>query len=238
MEEQFDNIKFYKDQYSDNKGYKKLLILILVCFAGVFAALIFSGCSLSKKTEKAYDAVGNKYQPLTPKDTGNLAKRFKATFPPTPPVVIQGKTITKTIIKQDNTKVRTLQEKIDSLINEVDFSKELLASVPKIDSLKAAIRAQVLKDCKPTETIIDNSRIDTLFQDTPETTAALWLAKQNESELRKAKEKLEATVADYKEKTGSLWWTVMHIFSFWFVDLTLVLALVAFVYFRRLKSIV
>lgn len=227
-------IKRYSQRYKNDASGWRYLAYAALCFFMMWLALL--SCSLSKKTDKAYKGI-EKYQPLKPKDTSRLATRFKSTFPPQPPKIVEGKTITKIVAVQDAAKVKELQDKIDSLIDEANVSKELLASVPKIDSLKAAIRKQVLKECKPTQTVIENYRVDTLFQDKPETIAALWLAKNNEKELTALNEEKTVKLAEYKAKTGSLKWTFLHLFSFWYLDVILVLLLVVFFYLKRFKII-
>ena len=62
----------------------------------VLAAIVLFSCNPTKRAYKAIE----KLPPVTDNDSLRLSKRSLATFPPKPPVLIPGKTIT--VIKQDS----------------------------------------------------------------------------------------------------------------------------------------
>ena len=136
----------------------KAVIIIMALLAILFTFGLYS-CN-------GYKIIARKV-PLSIEDTVNLIKRYKATIPPTPPKYVQGKTVTKVITKADTNAVKKLQGKVDSLLDELEVSGELLKSVPNLDSLRGAIKAAVLADCKPKTHTIYNNTVDTVFQADP-----------------------------------------------------------------------
>ena len=148
----------YNDLNYKEPNIGKAVLIIMALLAIIFTFSLYS-CNPYKKLPNR--------PPLSVKDTTNLINRFKATIPPTPPKYVQGKTVTKVITKADTNAVKKLQGKVDSLLDELEVSGELLKSVPNLDSLRGAIKAAVLADCKPKTHTIYNNTVDTLFQADP-----------------------------------------------------------------------
>jgi len=144
-----------KENYS--KRAKSDLWLIIGVAAAIGICFALASCN-------AYNKIG-KNPPKTTKDSANLTDRFGKTYPPKPPKLVQGKTVTKTVTKIDDRKVKQLQSRIDSLIDELNFTNDLIGGLPDLDSLKRAIKREVLKDCKTQTDTIYSERVDTSFQD-------------------------------------------------------------------------
>lgn len=152
-------------------NYKNILTFL-------FLALLISCSSYDRKLQRAI--------PKSTNDSVKFAKLSNQLFPPTTKYV-KGNTVTKVVTKEDKTKVNKLTSKIDSLLDENITLGMLLDNVPNIDSLKKAIKAQVIKDCAPKEIVIDNSTVDTIYvQDSTQ----LFIKQSQINKLQKDKDTL------------------------------------------------
>jgi predicted small secreted protein len=209
---------------------KDYLLRLGVSIVAVVAILLFS-CNAYKGIEKR--------PPLNTKDTARLANRFKETFKPEPPKYLPGKTITKTVVKEDLKKVRALQSKVDSLLDVLAFNNELLNQTPGIiDSVKDAIRNEILKQCKPKDSIVEHTTIDTIEIHDPKCISDLWLANSSVNALTDANKKKEAVIASYKAERNSLKWVIGRFFTLTWWFWAIIIALVAGYYFSPLGKIV
>jgi len=177
----------------ENKPYpwkKHLVWYALLLLLSIWAALLFSGCSNAyKKIEKT--------PPLTEKDSARLSARFLSTYPTKPAKVLPGKTIVKTVTKIDSSKVKSLQDRINKLIDDNVFQNQLLNQVPDYDSL----------------TIIEKERVDTLYQDKPETIAAINVAINQKNEAQRELIKTTAERDIYHNQANRWWlWLVIGLF--------------------------
>lgn len=111
------------------------------------AALLLFGCSnYTKKLQKA--------TPVTSQDSGQFAKKCSDMFP-VREVIKTGKTITKTVVRENTKKVDALNKRIS----------ELLANTDNVsDSLRQVITREIMKNCKPNKTIQYNYRTDTAIK--------------------------------------------------------------------------
>ncbi len=111
------------------------------------AALLLFGCSnYAKKLQKA--------TPVTPQDSGQFAKKCSDMFP-VREVIKPGKTITKTVVRENTKKVDALNKRIS----------ELLSNTDKIsDSLRQVITREIMANCKPKNTIQHHYTTDTVYR--------------------------------------------------------------------------
>ena len=195
----------------DNKDYEKRaktdfwLLIGAAAVIGIFILYLTSCSTPYKGIEKK--------PPLNNKDSSRLAARFKSTFPSPQPKTVPGKTVIKTVTKIDSSKVKSLQDKIDALIDENLFSKELLNAVPDFDSLKASIRKEIMKDCHPKETTVYQDRVDTIFQDSPQTIAEINLTRLEKDKLREDLIKTTAEKEIYKKQAKERLWIIIPLIA-------------------------
>lgn len=111
------------------------------------AALVLFGCSnYTKKLQKA--------TPVTSQDSGQFAKKCSDMFP-VREVVKPGKTITKTVVRENTKKVDALNKRIS----------ELLSNTDKIsDSLRQVITREIMANCKPKNIIQHHYTTDTIIK--------------------------------------------------------------------------
>ena len=237
-------MKDYKVKYKTtvplNKNYnpqiEKALIIIFVVLMVILGCVAFSSCNT---TSKAYEKIA-KVPPQTQKDTLNLDKRAKEQYKPQPPKVVPGKTVIKTVVKEDTAKVHKLQDKIDSLVDELAFSNDLLNSVPKLDSLKKAIRKEVLKDCKPQVIQNDVERTDTVYLPDISKDAEISTLTIKVSEQNKSLSATEDKIKKYEEQRDSIKWVLGRFFRLLFGEWWFILLLVlsgGFAYLKLKKKI-
>lgn len=121
-------------------------------------AVLFGSCSVEKqiqrqaKKEAVKDAKALNRVLAKPSLRDSAGRDWAKTHPceDPQPEVIKGKTDTVTV--EDTAKAGILARRIDSILNNLHPAN--------IDSIKSAIREQVLKECTPTHT--EHSRVDTL----------------------------------------------------------------------------
>ncbi len=146
-------------------GVDRFMIYFSVSITVAFI-LLLSSCNAYKQIEK--------HEPQSVKDTARLLTRYTNTFKPKPPVIKQG----KTIYIKDTSKLAQLRKSYDSLkslppkiltIHDScgEESVDGFAEGFKIGEQKG--RYEGLQDCEGS-----TERIDTLFQDSPETLALLY----------------------------------------------------------------
>lgn len=210
-----------------NKDY---LLRLGMAIVAAITLLLFS-CN-------AYKGIAKK-APMNAKDTAILATRFKATFKPEAPRLIPGRTITKTVVKEDLKKVRALQGKVDSLLDVLAFNNELLNQTPGIiDSVKDAIRKEILKQCKPKDSIVEHNTTDTIYLPDKSCIADLWLANNSISALTDANKKKEAAIASYEADRDSVKWLIGRVFTLTWWFWAIIIALIAGYFFSPLGKIV
>ena len=196
----------------NNKPYnpkiEKALILIALAIIVIAAAFAFSSCNT---TSKAYERIA-KFAPETQKDTLNLDKRAKQHYKPEPPKTVPGKPVIKTVITENKDRVKRLQNRVDSLIDALAFTNELLNSTPDYDSLKAAIRKEIMKDCKPKETVKETHVTDTVYTPDISCQAELSTLRIGLNEANQTIQKRDDTIADYEKKTDSIKWVIGRFF--------------------------
>lgn len=196
---------------------KEETIPVLASFGKVGRFLLLLGiilgavsCSVEKKNAKAVDRVLASRQLL---DT--VGKRWAELNPceDPKPEIIPGKTDTVTKTVTDDTKAAALARKVDSLL-----------SLPgtNVDSLKKAIREQILKECSSTHTTTNTTRVDTSLQVNyralqmeKEAHSKTWLKYVKENELRIAAQQGEIKAKDkadgYRKQRNTLRWILAAI---------------------------
>ena len=111
------------------------------------AALLLFGCSnYAKKLQKA--------TPVTSQDSGQFAKKCSDMFP-VREVVKPGKTITKTVVRENTKKVDALNKRISELLSNTDKVS---------DSLRKVITREIMANCKPKNTILHHYTTDTVYR--------------------------------------------------------------------------
>lgn len=185
----------YNDLNYREPNIGKAVLIIMALLTIVFSYSLTS-CNPYKKLPNR--------PPLSVKDTTNLINRFKATIPPTPPKYVQGKTITKVVTKADSNAVKKLQTKVDSLLDELQVSGDLLKSLPNLDSLRSAIKAAVLADCKPKTKTIYNNTVDTFFQADPSCQGDKKLLEILNGSLDKQNKLQAEKITQYEKERNSL----------------------------------
>lgn len=132
----------YKIHYYNEDKEPKIDWAIVGAAAIIIIGMIVALCSCytQKHAQKQLNKAHDTYPALTAQDLSTW-------YPPTAPTVIQGKTITKTVIKIDSAKAKALNIKIDSLFSIIGFQDTLIKSTPNIDSLRKSITDEVLRGC-------------------------------------------------------------------------------------------
>jgi FtsZ-binding cell division protein ZapB len=189
---------------------------ILIILAVIFMALAYFLCGCNP-TKRAYNGIG-KHEPQTASDTLKLAKRFRSTFKPEPPKVIPGKTIVRTITKMDTSKVKNLQEKVDSLLSNVK-------GCPNLDSLKKVIIKQISVDCKPKHIVTTKEVTDTIIIESPTLQSTVYILNQQLKECQSQNEKLTEKLSEMKDKRN--YWRIRF-----FILLGIVLLYIALKVYR------
>jgi FtsZ-binding cell division protein ZapB len=191
-------------------------IIAIIAVVVMALAYFLSGCN---PTKRAYNGIG-KHEPQTTSDTLKLAKRFRSTFKPEPPKVIPGKTIVRTITKMDTSKVKNLQQKVDSLLSHVK-------GCPNLDSLKKVIIKQIADDCKPKHIITTKEVTDTIIIESPTLQSTVYILNQQLKECQSQNEKLTEKLSEMKDKRN--YWRIRF-----FILLGIVLLYIALKIYRIL----
>jgi PBP1b-binding outer membrane lipoprotein LpoB len=175
----------------------KAVIIIFSLLAIAFGALFFQSCNPYKGISKR--------EPQTGLDSVRLAKRFNSTFEAPKPRYLPGKTITKVIKSPaDKKALDSLSTALDSVLNEIEGLNELVGSVPNIDSLKKAIKAEVMKQCKPTHTHTEHTTTDTIEVPDRNCEAKLFIAEKDGRDKAVIIEKKDAKIVEIDESRD--WW--------------------------------
>ena len=175
-----------------NHGKEPNLEKAIIAIIGVVVmALIYflMGCNPTKKAYKRIE----KHEPKTAQDTLRLANRVKSTFKPEPPKTIPGKTIVKTIVKMDTSKVKSLQKKVDSLLSNVK-------GCPNLDSIKKVIVAKISSECKPKNTVVTKTITDTIVIENPALQSNIYIIDKQVKDLQSQNQKLQDKFSEMKDK--------------------------------------
>lgn len=196
------------DKNPYNPKIERALIIIVIALLTIATAFALSSCNT---TSKAYERIA-KFAPETQKDTLNLDKRAKQHYKPEPPKTVPGKPVIKTVITENKDRVKRLQNRVDSLIDALAFTNELLNSTPDYDSLKSAIREEIMKDCKPKETVKEIHVTDTVYTPDISCKAELSTLQIGLNEANQTIQKMDDTIADYEAKVDSMKWVIGRFF--------------------------
>ena len=107
--------------------------------------------------------------------------------------------------------------------------------MPKLDSLKKAIRKEVLKDCKPQVIQNDVERIDTLYAPDLSKDAEISTLTIKVSEQNKSLSAAEGKIKKYEEQRDSIKWVLGRFFRLLFGEWWFILLLVLSAVFAYLK---
>ena len=208
------------DYENETKGADWILIILSIATIAFFTLWFFSSCNPAKQ---AYKGI-SKHAPETTQDTTRLVKRFTDTYKylKKDTVYKTGKTITKTVVKEDKDKMIALRKSIQSLLEKNNFYTELLDGTPNYDSLKKRydklindIDKSIEEGCKGVVIYDSTERVDTLFSLPPETQAYIKNLEFNLSKTREDLIRSSAGVDIYKGQSKSKTW--------WIIGLALVL---------------
>lgn len=183
--------------YNNNNDKWDLLIAFLFIFLLISLAMAFGSCntekSIANRTAKNYRKL-DVYSPLTKEDSTHLADRSAKTFPIKKDTVVkQGKTITRTIIKEDKTKAAALVKTVDSLLDSNGALNELLDHIDTT-GIRDKIRKELAANCKPVTIYQTDTRIDTIYRQAPEDAILIATLQLDKEAAIKAKEKSDNTL--------------------------------------------
>lgn len=196
------------DKNPYNPNIEKVMLIIAAVILVIMGAIAFGSCTTTKK---AYEHIA-KNPPETQKDTLNLDKRAKLHYKPEPPKVIPGKPVVKTVITENKERVKSLQKKVDSLVDAISFRDGLLDGMPNVDSLKEAIKQQIMKDCK-TETEKEYiNTTDTVYLPDYKCESQLSTLDIQYREATNTITNLNSQITDYENKIDSLGWVIGRFF--------------------------
>lgn len=196
------------DKNPYNPNIEKVMLIIAAVILVIMGAIAFGSCTTTKK---AYEHIA-KNPPETQKDTLNLDKRAKLHYKPEPPKVIPGKPVIKTVVTENKERVKRLQNRVDSLIDALAFSNDLINSAPNYDSLKKAIRAEIMKDCKANDTFKQEKIVDTFYTPDIACQAQLSTISIGLNEANQTIQKRDDKIADYENKIDSIKWVIGRFF--------------------------
>ena len=184
------------DNYKEPNIGKAVIIIFSLLFIA-FGAIYLQSCNPYKGISKR--------EPQTGLDSVRLAKRFNTTFEAPKPKYLPGKTITRVITKlADKKAIDSLSNALDSVLNEIEGLNDLLGLTPNIDSLKKAIKAEVIKQCKPVHTHTEHTTVDTIEVPDRNCEAKLFLAQKSDRDKDVVIAKKQAEIVEVTDKRD--WW--------------------------------
>ncbi len=192
--------RYDKERKSDNR-----IIAVIVGF--VIFLLVVAYCTSCNPAKQAYKGI-SKHAPETTKDSSRLTDRFTKTYKylKKDTVKITGKTIVKTITKEDKKKILALSKVIDSVLEANVILEGMTINNDEYDSIVRSIKRQAINDainkyCKPIETTIE--RVDTFLTIPPQTQAYI---SNLEFKLSNTRDELISNIAGskiYKRQSGT-----------------------------------
>lgn len=174
------------------------VLLFIALLATLIAAILgLASCNTAKQLEKHTSKTYRKldaFAPISKEDSVHLADRSAKTFPIKKDTVVkQGKTITRTIIKEDKTKAAALAKTIDSLLDSNGALNELLDHIDTT-GIRDKIRKELAANCKPVTIYQTDTRTDTIYRQAPEDAILIATLQLDKEAAIKAKYKADNTL--------------------------------------------